>query len=523
MDSSRSSLPNVDRANSTLFKRYLDEQHKSVVKSTNYPSLSRPINTSIQITHTHRQHQQQQQQQQNETYITPKSNNNNSNQQVMIKRKFSTGRKPSGDTSKQRVSHTSRFMKRFQRQHKNGETITNVQKHDGGRARFEFHDPPSTIKPVRTDQDTRCTCLISSNRHGGDCHHSLNKTSQVPRLSLNELFHATSQHRQKPVQESIAPPISPKSILPPTIDESIRQGESVTNFTYPVEQNRLSSPSITINTESEIILHDNPSINISNEYWPLINDFLHEISIEMNDKPNVDMLLEIEESLAQRIYDCIVEQDDDEHENDTQSYSTPTNNSSILSVPQPPPPPLNNRISQESNILPPSPISTTTKDREKYFQPIREPPISSFNNLLDRNRHSTPFNHLSKQIENDGRSPFAQSLFEPVNLLRTVTTNDNDDFNFFPPSFSFNNQNNINTDLTLLQQSKGELSQTTSYHPSLPFLNHLLPSRTTPIDTNISAFKPIESTNMRSTTSFALKRPQVKSTSSTGTNWFGQS
>ncbi|CAF1151576.1 unnamed protein product [Adineta steineri] len=155
MDSSRSSLPNVDRANSTLFKRYLDEQHKSVVKSTNYPSLSRPINTSIQITHTHRQHQQQQQQQQNETYITPKSNNNNSNQQVMIKRKFSTGRKPSGDTSKQRVSHTSRFMKRFQRQHKNGETITNVQKHDGGRARFEFHDPPSTIKPVRTDQDTR--------------------------------------------------------------------------------------------------------------------------------------------------------------------------------------------------------------------------------------------------------------------------------------------------------------------------------------------------------------------------------
>ncbi|CAF4385487.1 unnamed protein product, partial [Adineta steineri] len=135
----------------------------------------------------------------------------------------------------------------------------------------------------------------------------------------------------------------------------------------------------------------------------------------MNDKPNVDMLLEIEESLAQRIYDCIVEQDDDEHENDTQSYSTPTNNSSILSVPQPPPP-LNNRISQESNILPPSPISTTTKDREKYFQPIREPPISSFNNLLDRNRHSTPFNHLSKEIENDGRSPCAQSLFEPVNL-----------------------------------------------------------------------------------------------------------
>jgi hypothetical protein len=119
----------------------------------------------------------------------------------------------------------------------------------------------------------------------------------------------------------------------------------------------------------------------------------------------------------------------------------------------------------------------------------------------------------------DSRSPFAQSLFEPVNLLRTVGTNDNDDFHFFPPSFSFDNQQNLNTDLGLL--SKNELS-TASYHHSLPFLNHLLPPRTTSIDTNHSAFKPIEPTNIRSTTSFALKRPQVGS-SSTGTNWFGQS
>jgi hypothetical protein len=118
MDSSRSSLPNVDRANSTLFKRYLDEQHKSVIKSNNYQQLSRPINSTIQITHTHR-HQQ-------DTYSSKLINNNN--QPVLVKRKYSNGRKPSVDTSKQRTSHTSRFMKRFQRQYKNGETITNVQK-----------------------------------------------------------------------------------------------------------------------------------------------------------------------------------------------------------------------------------------------------------------------------------------------------------------------------------------------------------------------------------------------------------
>ncbi|CAF3486750.1 unnamed protein product, partial [Rotaria sp. Silwood2] len=65
-------------------------------------------------------------------------------------------------------------------------------------------------------------------------------------------------------------------------------------------------------------------------------------------------------------------------------------------------------------------------------------------------------------------------------------------------------------------------SSLTSYHHSLPFLNHLLPSRTTSFSTNTSACKPIESTNTRSTTSFALKRPQVIS-NSIGANWFGQS
>jgi len=89
-----------------------------------------------------------------------------------------------------------------------------------------------------------------------------------------------------------------------------------------------------------------------------MNDFLQEISIEMTDKASVDILLEIEESLAQRIYDCIVEQDD-ENENDTKSYSTTTNDSSALLAPAPP---INNIISNESNDLPPSPISTTTRE-----------------------------------------------------------------------------------------------------------------------------------------------------------------
>ncbi|CAF4597908.1 unnamed protein product [Rotaria sp. Silwood1] len=537
MDSSRSSLPNVDRANSTLFKRYLEEQHQSVIKSNNYPQLSRPINSTIQITHTHRQQQHQ------DTYTSKLNHNNNNNETVIIKRKYSNGRKPTNDPSKQRTSHTSRFMKRFQRQYKNRDTITNVQKRDG-RPRFEFHDP-STTKQIRTDQETHCTCLVSSDRnvdehqhhHHHHHHSSPTKPFQVPRLSLNELFHSSSQHRRQPTQTVIVPPVSSKPIrsplpmLPPITEKSTRP-ESISNVTYQIEQNSLPSPSIepvsamNIETETTLLL-DPPTINLSNEYWPIINDLLQEISIEMSDKPSVDIVLEIEESLAQRIYDCIVEQED-ENEHDTKSYSTTTNDSSALSAAQPP---LNNVISHESNDLPASPINTTTREpinnREKYFQPIREPPTTSFKNL-DRDRHSTPFNRISQQIQTDIRSPFAQSLFEPVNLLRTVATgshDDNDAFNFFPSSFSFENHQNLNADFTLFQQqdhqSKGE-SSTTSYHHSLPFLNHLLPPRTIPISTNTSAFKPIEPANTRPTTSFALKRPQVVN-SSIGTNWFGQS
>ena len=91
--------------------------------------------------------------------------------------------------------------------------------------------------------------------------------------------------------------------------------------------------------------------------------------MEMSDNIDVDILLEIEESLAQRIYDCIVEQDD-EFEYDTKSYSTTTNDSSALSAPPPPPSSSqqlksNNLVSHESNDMPPSPICTIAREKCK--------------------------------------------------------------------------------------------------------------------------------------------------------------
>ncbi|CAF0834916.1 unnamed protein product [Adineta ricciae] len=493
MDSSRSSLPNVDRANSTLFKRYLDEQHKSVDKSSPYQTISRPINSTIQITHTHRQQQ--------ETYTTKLTDANTSLQQIIIKRKYSNSRKPSADPSRQRTSHTSRFMKRFQRQHKTGETTTNVQKRDG-RLLFEF---PESITSNRIDHSQICTCRAVSDKRPGH-HHDHNcplKRTQLPRLSLNELFHTSSDQRRVP---------SPtKLMLPSTTTDSPRQ-ISISNRMNPFESTSSVEPlMITNNTESESFPFDNPPISISDEQWPLISDLLQELSTEMTDKPNVDILLEIEESLAQRIYDCIVEQEDNDNENDTQSYSTLTNDSSALSAPAP----VNN-----PNNLPSSPINTITTrepidNKDKYFQPIRERPSSSFEKLLDQNRHSTPFNLIKNQISTDTRSPFAQSLFEPVNLLRTVASSDAEDFNFFRPSFTFENQSTSQTNLASIQQSV--------HSHSVSFPNHLLPPRPAPLDTTtLSAFKPIEPANIRPTTSFALKRPQMIS-STTVMDWFGQS
>lgn len=150
--------------------------------------------------------------------------------------------------------------------------------------------------------------------------------------------------------------------------------ETLSHLTYPIESHPSPSPSI-INPESETLILDTPLPNLSNEYYPIINNFLQELSMEMNAKPSVDMLLEIEESLAQRIYDCIIEQtDEDQMEHDTISYSTTTNDSSALSAPPPPPPPLpvNKTNSLESNDLPPSPINPVAKDSMDHREKCNE-------------------------------------------------------------------------------------------------------------------------------------------------------
>lgn len=136
--------------------------------------------------------------------------------------------------------------------------------------------------------------------------------------------------------------------------------ESESNFSFPTEQNLPPSPStepgLTTNTNIDTTFFlDPPITNLPDEYYPLINEHLQELSIEMSDKIHADILLEIQESLAQRIYDCIIEQDD-ESENDIQSYSTATNDSSILSVV--PQTQSNNMTYAESNDIPPSPVST---------------------------------------------------------------------------------------------------------------------------------------------------------------------
>ena len=106
MDHSRSSLPNVDRANSTLFKRYLEEQHKSIVKTSTHQTYSRPVNTTLHI-------------QQHEIRTTEVKTHVPAG---FVKRKTSHGRKLSADPAKQRTSHTNRFMRRLQRQYKQGDT-----------------------------------------------------------------------------------------------------------------------------------------------------------------------------------------------------------------------------------------------------------------------------------------------------------------------------------------------------------------------------------------------------------------
>ncbi|CAF4693849.1 unnamed protein product, partial [Rotaria magnacalcarata] len=78
----------------------------------------------------------------------------------------------------------------------------------------------------------------------------------------------------------------------------------VPNLLHPIAQNLPSSPSIEpvtpINTETDtLFLLDSPTANLPNECWPMINDYLEELSVEMSNNIDDDILVEIEESLAQ--------------------------------------------------------------------------------------------------------------------------------------------------------------------------------------------------------------------------------
>lgn len=87
MENSRSFLPNVDRANSTLFKRYLEEQCKSIRKSNiENEQLGKVPRKIPQAT-------------------------------VVVKRKSVSAKK---SLIEQKSSHTNRFMRRFQKHFKHG-------------------------------------------------------------------------------------------------------------------------------------------------------------------------------------------------------------------------------------------------------------------------------------------------------------------------------------------------------------------------------------------------------------------
>ena len=98
----------------------------------------------------------------------------------------------------------------------------------GRKPLFEFHHPSNT-KETRTNQETHCTCLISSDSNPDP--HSPTKPTQVPRLSLNELFRSSSEHQRRPKQGVVLPPLSPPKparsqscILLPAADKSAQLG-----------------------------------------------------------------------------------------------------------------------------------------------------------------------------------------------------------------------------------------------------------------------------------------------------------
>ena len=84
--------------------------------------------------------------------------------------------------------------------------------------------------------------------------------------------------------------------------------------------------------EKGLFFNDVTIPNLSDDQYALVNEFLDELSIELAERPSIDILIEIEGSLAQRIYECVVENEED-NEQEVDSYTTTTLESSIRSVP----------------------------------------------------------------------------------------------------------------------------------------------------------------------------------------------
>ena len=138
----------------------------------------------------------------------------------------------------------------------------------------------------------------------------------------------------------------------------------------------------------------------------------------------------------------------------------------------------------------------------------------------ERKISAIPPGHFSSD-DSDSPSPFIQSILEPVNLLRTVTTDEPDAWNFLSGPFTFETSQTTATRNHLSTMKPHDRSAVLRSQQSLPFVNHLLLPRTTPIEANLSAFKPLESGNSRSTSSFVFKRPTAIGRS-TESHWFGQ-
>ena len=233
MDHLRSSLPNVDRANSTLFKRYLEEQHKSILKTNVHQSYLHQTNPNRQVQH-HESHTIQA-----KTHYPT----------VFVKRKYSNGRKPPVESTKQRTSHTSRFMRRFQRHFKQGETQNQIKKRGENnrkielkinlknilvetRPQFEFNvplaPPPLPINEnKRIDSDTKCTCLASSNHQADRSNRSPLKLNPISKFLSTEPMNLVSQQMK---HNTLVSSGQPQNIVTSTIDDPTRSGSFLVYF-----------------------------------------------------------------------------------------------------------------------------------------------------------------------------------------------------------------------------------------------------------------------------------------------------